>query len=68
MIRAKANTEQAIKGQIGQPAACMMDSKSGLPGKKALSDYGLRVLPADPTSAWPLSQRGAQAATHSCCA
>jgi hypothetical protein len=24
---AKASTELAIKGQIGQPAACMMESK-----------------------------------------
>jgi hypothetical protein len=28
MIKAKATTEQANKGQIGHPAACMIVSKS----------------------------------------
>nr|WP_295130945.1 hypothetical protein [uncultured Roseateles sp.] len=27
MIKAKARTEQISKGQIGQPAACMMENK-----------------------------------------
>jgi hypothetical protein len=30
MIRARARMEQAIRGQIGQPAACMIDSKVSL--------------------------------------
>jgi hypothetical protein len=30
MTKAKPSTEQAIKGQMGQPAACMMASKTGL--------------------------------------
>jgi hypothetical protein len=36
---AKANTEQAIKGQIGQPAACMMLNKMNLSTSGFSFDY-----------------------------
>jgi hypothetical protein len=32
MTKANATTEQNIKGQIGQPAACMIESKVFPPG------------------------------------
>jgi hypothetical protein len=38
-IMAKANTEQAIKGQIGQPAACMMLNKMNLSTSGFSFDY-----------------------------
>ena len=40
-IRARAKIEQAIKGQIGHPAACMIDSNVALPRRTeiAASDY-----------------------------
>src|SRR3989344_53315 len=39
-ISAIPSTEHAIRGQIGQPAACMMDSKSLSAQMKAIGDYG----------------------------
>jgi hypothetical protein len=37
---AKATIELAIKGQIGQPAACMMENKGKLHANvKKLADY-----------------------------
>jgi hypothetical protein len=44
MINASARMELAISGQIGQPAACMMESKrvSALGGKLP-GDYGAQV-------------------------
>jgi hypothetical protein len=36
-----ARIEQAIKGQIGQPAACMIENKGSLSlGIEMLPDYG----------------------------
>ncbi|MCY1559740.1 hypothetical protein D9M68_968050 [compost metagenome] len=37
MTRAMPRTEQMMRGQIGQPAACMMENKSGLQTKAACS-------------------------------
>ncbi|MNV71552.1 hypothetical protein D3C71_1645790 [compost metagenome] len=39
-ISAIPRTEHAIRGQIGQPAACMMDSKSLSAQMEAIGDYG----------------------------
>ena len=39
-ISAIPRTEHAIRGQMGQPAACMMDSKSLSAQMKAIGDYG----------------------------
>ena len=57
---AKATTEHRIKGQIGQPAACMIDSKafscgcSGHSGPKDGRDYGrtARALHVIAQCAW----------------
>jgi hypothetical protein len=43
-IKASATTEQAIKGQMGQPAACMMVSKMFLLAK--LESLSLSIAPS----------------------
>jgi hypothetical protein len=40
---ARANTEQAISGQMGQPAACMMENKWSLRADEMHRDYGAGV-------------------------
>ena len=44
---ARANTEQAMRGQIGQPAACMMENKWSLRTDAMLRDYGVRWRPTE---------------------
>ncbi len=39
--------EQAIKGQMGQPAACMMGNKVTLSLKLHCADYGLPIRQID---------------------
>jgi hypothetical protein len=39
IIKAKATTEQASRGHIGQPAACMIDSNAKLQLKKRSFNY-----------------------------
>jgi hypothetical protein len=39
-IKARARTEQAMRGQMGQPAACMMDSNSLSARMKSVGNYG----------------------------
>ncbi|MES2943798.1 MAG: hypothetical protein V4772_13095 [Pseudomonadota bacterium] len=41
---AKARTEQAISGQMGQPAACMIENNAHLQSDKFDLDYGLPAL------------------------
>jgi hypothetical protein len=55
-ISASARTEQAISGQMGQPAACMMDSNSLSARVKASADYG-------PACGWPPVTKGYEKAT-----
>ena len=43
---ASARMEQAIRGQIGQPAACMIDSNSHSAHVKSSGDYGAPSNPA----------------------
>jgi hypothetical protein len=45
MINAKATTEQAKRGQIGQPAACMMENNANTPKDLLWLDYGPAVHP-----------------------
>jgi hypothetical protein len=40
MTKAKANTEQINRGQIGQPAACMMVNKVSTPENFVSDNYG----------------------------
>nr|WP_186329895.1 hypothetical protein [Variovorax boronicumulans] len=41
MTKAKAKTEHAIRGQMGQPAACMIENKSESPlAMERRADYG----------------------------
>jgi hypothetical protein len=47
MTSASARMEQATRGQIGQPAACMIESKSGLRDGVAVQDAGDYGAPAD---------------------
>jgi uncharacterized protein (UPF0548 family) len=42
MISAIAKMEHATRGQIGQPAACMMENKGALRSGEMHRDYGLR--------------------------
>jgi hypothetical protein len=42
MTRANARMEQAISGQIGQPAACMIENKWNLRADELSRNYGLR--------------------------
>jgi hypothetical protein len=41
---ASAKIEQAIRGQIGQPAACMMENNESLRADEMHPDYGAAVL------------------------
>ncbi|MDO9200010.1 MAG: hypothetical protein Q8K50_10535 [Hydrogenophaga sp.] len=36
ITKAIPSTEQMMSGQIGQPAACMMENKTGLQGNAAI--------------------------------
>jgi hypothetical protein len=45
MISAKATTEQSKRGQIGQPAACMMVNKANTPENFVCANYGLAAHP-----------------------
>ena len=61
IIKARASTEQAISGQIGQPAACMIDSKwFSRIRKMAVGDYGL-LMEAAAATAGPAGSIGALA-------
>jgi len=44
MMSANPRMEQAISGHMGQPAACMMVSKTALRNGKTALDYGLPTL------------------------
>ena len=46
MISATAMMEQASSGQIGQPAACMIESNACLQTGESFPDYGPRIQPA----------------------
>ena len=48
MTSARASTEQAISGQIGQPAACMMENKLDLRTDETPCDYGPRGPGSNP--------------------
>jgi hypothetical protein len=53
MTMARARTEQAIRGQIGQPAACMMENKwKSLRANEMLRDYGVRVPVTTHRTVW----------------
>jgi hypothetical protein len=47
MTKAKATTEQIKRGQIGQPAACMMVNKANTPENFVCANYGLAAHPHD---------------------
>jgi hypothetical protein len=45
MTKAKATIEQIKRGQIGQPAACMMVNKANTPEYFVCANYGSAVHP-----------------------
>jgi hypothetical protein len=50
MMMAKASMEHAINGQMGHPAACMMENKTETPCSEKQVDYGARFSNVFPTS------------------
>lgn len=54
MMSATARIEQAIRGQIGQPAACMMVSKclSAVFGASGIMNHAFRALGATFSAGW----------------
>jgi hypothetical protein len=66
MTRAKARIEQATSGQIGQPAACMIENKWTLHADEMPRNYHPRSKSTSPTesvdnfvSNWPVKYRQA---------
>lgn len=52
MISAKATTEQRIKGHIGQPAACMIESKAFSGGGSGAFRYAHQARRRQAACAW----------------
>jgi hypothetical protein len=64
MMSARPTTEQRISGQIGQPAACMMENKSGLRCNLLIMSQAPGPTSADGVPQWSPHGRGLAAGSY----